>query len=190
MPAESGFVEPNQRQSVSKVLKLEGADEVQNHPRQCTARRKRSQERCRAYAVRGTDKCRCHGGMTPVKHGLYSKYSQTRLADKIDQLKDDPELVDIRQHVALLTALLMERLEHSPEITEDTAESLAGLIEKLTRGIERWYKVTYGEKYILQVEQVQALILAVASVVDDEIADQATVDRIAARLQQLPIRGA
>lgn len=41
---------------------------------QCTARSKRTGEPCNNPAIRGKDKCRMHGGKTPVKHGLTSKY--------------------------------------------------------------------------------------------------------------------
>lgn len=36
------------------------------HPRQCTARSKRSGKRCRAFAVRGASVCRTHGGAAPA----------------------------------------------------------------------------------------------------------------------------
>jgi hypothetical protein len=50
------------------------------HPRQCTAKSKRSGERCKNYACRGRGTCRMHGGKSPrgighpnTKHGMYSK---------------------------------------------------------------------------------------------------------------------
>lgn len=69
---------------------------------QCTARSKRTGERCKAQAMKGKDKCRMHGGSTPVKHGLYSKYTKGILADRIEELKNDPALTDLREHIALM----------------------------------------------------------------------------------------
>jgi len=150
---------------------------------QCTAKSKRTGERCKAQAVRGKDKCRMHGGSTPVKHGLYSKYTKGILADRIEELKNDPALTDLREHIALMTALLTDRLEANPQLTEETAQGLITIAEKLTRAIERWHKVTYGEKFILQVEQVQTLIEQITVIIRQEVQDAEIVERIARRLQ-------
>lgn len=42
---------------------------------QCTAKAKHTKEQCKAWAIRGKDKCKVHGGLTPCKHGRYSKYN-------------------------------------------------------------------------------------------------------------------
>lgn len=152
---------------------------------QCTAKSKRTGERCKAPAVRGKDKCRMHGGATPVKTGLYSKYTKTFLADRIEELKNDPALTDLREHIAFMTALLMDRLEANPQLTEETAQGLISIADKLTKAIERWHKLTYGEKFVLQVEQVQVLVEQIVHIIREEIDDPAAIERVAKRLQEV-----
>ncbi len=151
---------------------------------QCTAKSKRTGERCKAQAVTGKDKCYHHGGATPVKHGLYSKYSRHRLADVIQQLATDPELLDLRQQIGLKQALILDKLEQLQDrLRGEDAEMLAGLSEKVSRDIERLNKIEHGEKYILQVEEVQSLINQVVVIIRQEVQDAATVKRLAERLQ-------
>lgn len=159
------------------------------HPKQCTAKTKRTGKQCRAYAVNNTDKCRIHGGMTPVKHGLYSKYTRTRLADRIEELRTDPLLVDLREHIAAITALTFEQLNQAGDnIDQETAANLSTLLDRLTKAIVRHHEVTFGKRYVLQVESVQALVLQVVHVIEQEVSDPATIDRIGKRLQSLQIR--
>ena len=47
---------------------------AEGHPRRCKARTTTTGDRCRKFAIRGKDVCRKHGGATPIKHGLRSKY--------------------------------------------------------------------------------------------------------------------
>lgn len=157
---------------------------------QCTAKSKRTGERCKANAVTGSDKCYHHGGATPVKHGLYSKYSKAKLAGLVNELKDNPALTDIKEHVALMFALLLKKLETmQDEISDDDIHNLSNLAEKTTKAIERWYKVNYGVKYILQVEQVQVLVNQVVHIIREEVGDESIVKRIAARLLDISVPG-
>ncbi|MBU4533973.1 MAG: hypothetical protein KJ650_10170 [Firmicutes bacterium] len=57
------------------------------------------------------------------------------------------------------------------------------------RMVERWHKITFGEKHVLQIENVQALVLQVVHVVRQEVPDMDTVDRISKRLQSLQLKG-
>jgi len=73
---------------------------------QCTATAKRTGKPCKAPAIKGKDKCRVHGGMTPVKHGLFSKYPETVAGEHIRAARE-MELKDIlKDSAALLAAVL------------------------------------------------------------------------------------
>lgn len=148
---------------------------------------------CRKPAGAGTDhvgigKCKLHGGKSPVKHGLYSKYTNHRLADMIDKLAQDESLLDLRQTIAAQQALIIDilnqlesgDLEYDPRL----AEVVAGIADKLGRNTERHFKITEGEKYILQIEEVQKVVEQVVLIVREEVKDPATAQRIGARLQQ------
>ncbi|TDA64505.1 MAG: hypothetical protein D9V47_13800 [Clostridia bacterium] len=155
-------------------------------PTQCTAKSKHTGQQCRAYAVNGTDKCRVHGGMTPIKHGLYSKYTKAKLGALIAELRDNPALTDIKEHVAFMFALLIKKLEAMQErFTDEDISHLTTLSEKITKAIERWHKVAFGEKYILQIEEIQTLINQIVVIIRQEVHDPATVERLAKRLQEV-----
>src|SRR6056297_3141188 len=82
----------------------------------CGAKTKKDGSPCQKPAGWGTDhpgvgKCKLHGGATPVKHGLYSKYTNNRLAEKIDELSENEELLDLRKTIALQQSIILNILE-------------------------------------------------------------------------------
>ena len=90
----------------------------------CSAHKKRSGERCRSFAM-ANGKCRVHGGATPsghalpqTTHGRYSKQLPTRLAARYEEARSDPELLALRDDIALLDTRLASVVE-----ALDTGES-------------------------------------------------------------------
>ena len=78
---------------------------------QCTAKSKRSGERCRQWAMHGMTVCYMHGGAshksigTPrLKHGRYSKYLPKGLLPRYEEQLDDAGLLGMRDEIALLDA--------------------------------------------------------------------------------------
>jgi len=92
---------------------------------QCTAKSKRTGERCKNAAVPGRNVCHIHGGKTPrgfalpqTVTGRYSKHLPTRLAARYQEAQADAELLNLREEVALTDALLTEMIARL-----DTGES-------------------------------------------------------------------
>jgi hypothetical protein len=86
--------------------------------RQCTAKSKRSGQRCKAWAVRGKDVCHIHGGKTPngvanpnYQHGRYSRYLPARLLDRYHEAEADGELLALRAEIALIDSRLLDVLK-------------------------------------------------------------------------------
>ena len=87
---------------------------------QCTAKT-RSGGRCKNNAINGTSKCRMHGGSSlagiaspTFKTGRYSKHLPSHLAARYGEVLDDPELMALRDEVALIGTRqteLLDRLE-------------------------------------------------------------------------------
>lgn len=79
----------------------------------CTAKSKRTGVQCGHYPPpgSGSDKCRYHGGLSPIKHGLYSKFSKGRLGQRIQELQNDPSLTKLEPILAVTQALLESQLE-------------------------------------------------------------------------------
>lgn len=92
---------------------------------QCTAKSKQSGERCKRHAVPGRNVCAMHGGKTLVgaasprfKTGRYSKYLPTRLAARYEEAANDPDLLAMREDIALIDSRLADILARV-----DTGES-------------------------------------------------------------------
>lgn len=75
---------------------------------------------CRAAAMRPSGRCRIHGGLTPTGvalpqtvHGRYSKHLPRALAQAVAEVRNDPELLNLSDEIALLhgrVAQLLARL--------------------------------------------------------------------------------
>jgi hypothetical protein len=85
--------------------------------RQCTAHSKRTGQRCQRPSMAGREVCYHHGGKTPrgpalpqFKTGRYSKLLPSRLASTYRRAARDPELLAMRQDIALVDARLGEVL--------------------------------------------------------------------------------
>lgn len=84
---------------------------------QCTAKSKRTGKQCQQNAMNGSTKCYHHGGKSPKgiasphhKTGRYSKYLPGRLLDRYHEAAQDPELLNLREEIALLDARLSDLL--------------------------------------------------------------------------------
>lgn len=84
---------------------------------QCTAKSKRSGQQCKRHAVAGKTKCHIHGGKSlsgaaspNFKTGRYSKYLPARLAERYQESQTDPQLLALRDEVALVDSRLAELL--------------------------------------------------------------------------------
>lgn len=87
-------------------------------PMQCKAKSKQSGERCKKAAVPTYEVCEMHGGKTPrgfalpqTTHGGFSKDLPTRLAADFQAALDDPNLLELRQDLALVDARLHDLLK-------------------------------------------------------------------------------
>lgn len=111
---------------------------------QCTAKSKHSGAQCKRGAMAGRSVCYNHGGATPVgaaspqfKDGRYSKYLPERLRERYQEAQRDPEILVLRDEVALADARLADLLTRV-----DAGESgslwkeLKGLVDLLGTGVE------------------------------------------------------
>ena len=77
----------------------------------CKAKSKRTGEQCGAWAVPGREVCHWHGGKSPrglahpsTKTGRFSKDLPTRMLGNYQAALSDPDLVALREELALVTA--------------------------------------------------------------------------------------
>lgn len=94
---------------------------------QCTAKSKRTGQRCGAQAVRGRNVCYHHGGATPRgpdnanwKHGRNRRHKvlPPRMVEAYEASLKDPELLSLREEISLVDARITDLLKRI-----DTGES-------------------------------------------------------------------
>jgi len=100
--------------------------------------------------------------MTPIKHGLFSKYSKGTLAEKLEELAKDPRLCDVGNQVVLVCALTADYLEKieekNEEIDAETTTILAELAERAGRLIEKKHRIEHGEQHTITVKGLGVVI--------------------------------
>lgn len=158
---------------------------------QCTARAKRTGEQCRAQAVVGRTVCRVHGGMTPrghalpqTTHGRYSKDLPTRLLADYEAARTDPDLIAVREELAVAKARGAELLRAIADAGNDprrvaalwteffaVVDVVRALSETERRRIEAAHRV-------LTAEQVMLLIGALLDAVRRHVDDRKVCDAI------------
>jgi hypothetical protein len=89
----------------------------------CGAHSRTTGEACRNVAGKGTDhlgegRCRYHGGATPIKHGLYSKIRRRRLGQRIAEIANGPDLMQLTDELAMLKALLEQQIDSRQALAE------------------------------------------------------------------------
>lgn len=98
-----------------------GVPEYEGNPR-CSAHSKRTGEQCKRTAEPGRTVCRYHGGKSPrgvaspsFVHGRYSRSLTGTLAARYHEATTDPELLSVRDEIALLDARISEVLAKIPD---------------------------------------------------------------------------
>jgi hypothetical protein len=130
--------------------------------------------------------------LTPIKHGLYSKYAPAKLSVAIEEARQDPALTDIREQAALVAALTQDLLSKIPEgddgkfiVNGETRGALAELAMKAAKLAEKHSRVTTGEKHTIRIEVVGLIVERVIEVVEQRVADERIRDSIFRDLQEI-----
>lgn len=175
--------------------------------RQCTAKSRRTGERCRRPAMVGSNVCYHHGGKTPrglahpsTKTGRYSKYLPARLAERYESALNDPDLISLRDEIALTDAdigRLLALVDDDIPDGLDPKETLAWrraqrqnraeihqLIENRRKLVETERRRLIDLQQMMTVEQAMLLLSAVESVVNAHV-DRPTMARISADLARI-----
>lgn len=143
---------------------------------------------CRQRAGWGTDhtgegRCKLHGGASPSKHGLYSQVTRHRLSDRIQQLREREDLLDLREQIALQVSVVQEYLHGLADegLTQDDAKTLSDLVDRVSRNVERLHKMETKEGVAVRGSELQVVIAQVVAIVRQET-DAQTAQRIGERL--------
>lgn len=134
---------------------------------------KRNGKRCGAWALKGIDRCKVHGGprmKANIKHGLYGKYQPTLLREIIEEQRHDPRLMDLREQVAVLSGMLAHSFQSAKnrieaakkkddkDLTSVEISSIVTLAEKVTVAIERTARIGLAVKMMIHVDALNRII--------------------------------
>ncbi len=130
----------------------------------CKATAKRTGKPCRMPAIKGKDVCRVHGGMTPCKHGLFSKYPEAVAGEHIRAAKETELKEMLKDSAALLGAILSAWTEKGLSFDIRFYKATSALAGRLTAAIraheeikkmhpdteelsafDEWLKAMYGK---------------------------------------------
>lgn len=98
------------------------------HERQCRARSRVTRERCRRWALVGSNYCQFHGGRRAQQivrkrklPGFYSKYLGPKLSERVKELLDKPhdEQVALYEELAIARANACEALKLAQPLFEE-----------------------------------------------------------------------
>lgn len=177
---------------------------------QCTAKSKRSGERCKRHATPGHNVCYIHGGKSLVgvahpglKTGRYSKHLPTRLGERYEAALKDPDLLALRDEIALTDADIARILDALDEEQPDDPEErlhwhrtqeanrdrMQSLIEQRRRLVETERKRLVDLQQMMTAEQAMTLLAAVEAIVRKRVHDRDILAAIGADIAKLVAHG-
>jgi len=133
---------------------------------------RRDGRKCKAPAMKESVKCKNHGGAlarAARTHGLYAKYQPARLLDMVEDHLNDSRLLDLRQQIALVSALLADSMDRIRKrqgkvkrnnLTTAEKRELVVLSEKMSASIERYAKVGIVLKSLIPVDTIVEVLAA------------------------------
>jgi len=167
----------------------------------CKAKSKSTGDRCDRWAVEGFEVCQVHGAGTkknpggrPPKTGLHSKVLRQKLAEKVDEYIEDPNLCNIRVNIALKRALLDEllskRKKKDKKLNIATINNASQLLNSISQDIERLDKIEHGSKHTITIGVLQQTISVIVHVIDKNVPEQKVKNRIFRELSEFGLGSA
>jgi hypothetical protein len=108
---------------------------------------------CKRAPVRGRNRCNLHGGKTPrgaalpqFKDGQYSNILPVRLAARYEELIRDPEILRVRDDIALVVARVHELLS---QLGEEPSDDDRTIWSEILDGMEQHRKLIETERKTL-----------------------------------------
>lgn len=175
------------------------------HARRICGAKTRAGHPCKGQPM-ANGRCRMHGGSTPTglalpqtKTGRYSKHLPTRLGERYEAALKDPDLLALRDEIALTDAdigrLLAQVEEEPPDDPEQfnkwqtnqasIRRSIHELIENRRRLVETERKRLVDMQQMMTAEQAMMLLAAVEAVIRKHVDDRNTLASIGADIARL-----
>ena len=147
--------------------------------RRCTATSKRSGLRCKRFASVGREVCSVHGGKSlrgvshpGFRHGRYSKALPARLSKEFRKLLADPNLVGLRDELALLDVRIQQCVQARDWV------AIERLLESRRRLVGTQVQLEAHQESTLTAEQALALAAALSHAVRKNVEDREVLTSI------------
>jgi len=145
----------------------------------------------------GVGRCFLHGGLTPVIHGGSSKvYPRAPIRDRIEEIKQSPDLLSLDDQIAYLRAIIERQMEvfceqiegfdfvvnklneaeaegrietdGAPLITADMFPKVdTALIDQLQKLVNVAYNMRFSKRFSVPVSELGSIIAQIKSAFDD-----------------------
>jgi hypothetical protein len=153
---------------------------------QCTARSKRTGERCKAKAMTGKDKCYHHGGKSRVgalstafRHGRHSKYLPEQMLERYNVAQQDPERLALADEIALIDTAITQLIEDVTTFSDpDRLDSLRALVEQRRKLTESERKRLQDLEQMIPADRAMTMIATILSIIKRHVHDVATLAAI------------
>ena len=148
----------------------------------CTAKSKRSKERCQNTPVPGWNVCRMHGagGGRPIKHGRYSKVLG-RLRKSYEEALAHESLLDLGPTLALLDVRAEQLLEQVEAGRDGAWQELVEVIGQRARRTEKACELRLKGQQAINARDLVGVLTRFANLIIDEIGPAAAkpvIDRL------------
>ncbi len=139
----------------------------------------------------GKDVCIIHGGKTPIKHGLRSRYPmQKKMVERVKAYEDDPRIMDPIHLQAILYGYVDELIsQKNGEITLPEFVSMTGALEKLMRNAASFRKEDRKGR-LVDAEELTAALSPILSWLVSQLpatGRDETVRELRKRIEEIPL---
>jgi hypothetical protein len=153
---------------------------------QCTARSKRTGERCKKAAMSGKGVCHIHGGKTPTgamlrqfRHGRHSKYLPEQMLERYNVAQQDPERLALADEIALIDTAITQLIEEPTTFSDpDRLDSLRALVEQRRKLTESERKRLQDLEQMIPADRAMTMIATILSIIKRHVHDVATLAAI------------
>lgn len=168
-----------------------GGKRISNKPI-CGALSRSTGKPCPRVAGFGTDhkgsgRCSNHGGLTPVKHGLYSSVIPTEYQELYEQLRNAPNMNSLMDELAFLRITLVrlqkkygdrEGVVTMGELFVEPLQMIADTIEQISRVVKRKNDMEEGTKISFTLTDLKDFSEAMMQAVVKHVSNPDTIAAI------------
>lgn len=115
----------------------------------------------------GLGRCKLHGGRAPL--GVSSDILKTLLADKIEQYRNDPDLMNLGSSIALMRAVRDFFITgDGKEIPPDYEKAMTAM-ERERALVKTANELIYGKKFTVTIDQVTDILRQIVTAIKEEL---------------------